>query len=91
MTIDLKKIETIYGEEIIKDITNNKDEIQKNINYLYNLNFYDVEDIFERITPLFIDDNKTFKNKIDNLINKIGNNYVEEIENNLELLEDLIW
>ena len=90
MTIDLKKIETIYGEEIIKDITNNKDEIQKNINYLYNLNFYDVEDIFERITPLFIDDNKTFKNKIDNLINKIGNNYVEEIENNLELLEDLI-
>jgi hypothetical protein len=90
MNIDFEKIKTIYGEEIIKNIVDNKEEIQKNINYLYYLNFNDVENIFERTAPLFIDSNKTFKNKIDNLINRIGNNYVEEIENNLGLLEDLL-
>ena len=28
-------------------------------------------------------------NKINNLINKIGNNYIDEIENNIELLDEL--
>lgn len=90
MNINFDKIETIYGEEILTSIIENKEEIQKNINYMFKLNFDDIEDIFERITPLFINDNKTFKNKIDSLIKRIGPNYVNIIENDLGLLEEII-
>ena len=89
--IDFEKIEQIYGEEILQELIENKEEIQKNIYYMIKLNFEDTEDIFERITPLFINDNKTFKNKIDSIIKKIGPDYVNIIESDLGLLEELIW
>lgn len=89
--MNLKKIEQIYGKEILQDLIENKDEVQKNIYYMLKLNFEDTEDIFERVTPLFITDSKTFKNKMDNLIKKLGPDYVNIIENDLGILEELIW
>ena len=89
--MDFDKIEQIYGEEMLENIMDNKEDVKKNINYLINLGFDDIQDIFERITPLFINDNKTFKNKIDGLIKKIGHDYINIIENDLGLLEDIIW
>ncbi len=77
-------------ESLTEEILHDKEEIQKNIYYMIKLNFEDTEDIFERITPLFINDNKTFKNKIDSLIKKIGPDYVNIIESDLGLLEELI-
>jgi len=88
--MDFDKIEQIYGEEMLENIMDNKEEVKKNINYLIDLGFDDIQDIFERITPLFINDNKTFKNKIDRLIKKIGLDYINIIENDLGLLEDII-
>ena len=88
--MNLKKIEQIYGKEILQDLIENKDEVQKNIYYMLKLNFEDTEDIFERVTPLFITDSKTFKNKMDNLIKKLGPDYVNIIENDLGILEELI-
>lgn len=89
--MDFDKIEQIYGEEMLENIMDNKEDVKKNINYLIDLGFDDIQDIFERITPLFINDNKTFKNKIDRLIKKIGLDYINIIENDLGLLEDIIW
>lgn len=88
--MDFEKIKEIYGEEILKELIDNKEEVQKNIYYMIKLNFEDTEDIFERITPLFITDNKTFKNKIDSLIKRLGTDYVDIIESNLGLLEELL-
>ena len=88
--MNFDKIEQIYGKEILESIISNKDDVKKNINYLINLGFDDIEDIFERLAPLFINDNKTFKNKIDSLIKKLGPDYVNIIENDLGLLEELI-
>ena len=90
MNINFDKIETIYGEEILTSIIESKEEIQKNINYMFKLNFDDIEDIFERITPLFINDNIIFKNKIDGLIKKLGPNYANIIESDIGLLEELL-
>lgn len=88
--MDFEKIKEIYGEEILKELIDNKEEVQKNIYYMIKLNFEDTEDIFERIMPLFITDNKTFKNKIDSLIKRLGPDYVDIIESNLGLLEELL-
>lgn len=88
--VDLEKIGTIYGDEVLEDIQNNMNEVIKNINYMYKLNFNDVEDIFERETLLFLYDNKTFVRKINGLIKTLGITYVDDIENDLSLLESLL-
>lgn len=58
---------------------------------MYKLGFTDIGDIFERETLLFICDNKEFKNKIDRLIIRLGATYVDDIENDIPLLEELEW
>ena len=83
MDIDYDKIKEIYGNDILSEIISNKEDIIKNLYYFYQLGFEDVEDIFERQVMIFICSNDEFINKINNLINKIGNNYIDEIENNI--------
>ncbi|CCY79492.1 unknown [Mycoplasma sp. CAG:877] len=88
-SIDFDKISEIYGEEVLREMQENMDEVIKNVNYMYMLEFNDVEDIFEREILLFLYDHDTFKDKLNKLIYKLGLNYVEKIENDLSLLESL--
>ena len=90
MNFNLEKIEDIYGKEIFNCFKDNQDEVINNIKYFYNLGFNDIEDIFERVPLLFVEPYEDFKIKIDELIMKLGTNYVEIIENDLSLLEELI-
>ncbi len=89
INIDFDKINKIYGIETLNNIKENINEVNKNISYMYKLGFTDIEDIFERETLLFICDNKEFKNKIDKLIRRQGATYVDDIENDISLLEEL--
>lgn len=88
-SVDFDKISEIYGEEVLRKMQENMDEVIKNVNYMYMLEFNDVEDIFEREILLFLYDHDTFKDKLNKLIYKLGLNYVEKIENDLSLLESL--
>jgi hypothetical protein len=90
MNINFDKIETLYGKETLELINNNTEDVVTNINYLISLGFDDVEDIFERYTLIFIEDTITFKDKIDKLIKVLGNNYVDILEENIELWENLL-
>lgn len=90
MEIDFKKIEKIYGIEMLELVRDNFDDITNNINYMKKLEFTDIEDIFERYIPIFICSNKEFKDKINNLVNKLGIDYVSIIENDLSILEELL-
>lgn len=85
MDINFDKIEEIYGINTVNDIRNNTQEIVKNIYYLNSLGFDDIEDIFESYTLMFLYDNKDFKNIVNKLINKLGINYIEKLEDNMEL------
>ena len=89
INIDFDKINKIYGIETLNNIKENINEVNKNISYMYKLGFTDIEDIFERETLLFICNNKEFKNKIDKLIRRLGATYVDDIENDISLLEEL--
>ena len=91
MKFDLDKIITIYGEEYIELIKDNIDDVKANLKYFIEIGFNDIEDIFERYTPIFICDNTNFKNKVKTLVRRLGFNYVELIENDLGLLEELLW
>lgn len=89
MEINYNKIIDIYGKEYLTLINDNIEDVINNIKYLKELGFQDVEDIFERYTFIFIQDNKSFKNKLNNLIKKLGLDYVNIIETDLSILECL--
>ena len=90
MKIDFEKIEEIYGSSVIEEIKNNSKDILENIKYLKELKINDIEDIFERYPLIFICDKNEFKNKVDKLISKIGINYVDMLDNDMELWEELM-
>lgn len=90
MNIDFDKIEKIHGSSIINSIALLKEDVIDNIKYFISLGFGDTEDIFERQVLIFICPKEEFKMKIDNLIKKLGNNYIEEIENDISLLDALL-
>lgn len=87
--MDIEKIIQIYGEEYKEIISENQEDVKANLLYLTEIGFTDVEDIFERCTPIFITSPENFKEKIRELVIKLGINYVEMIENDLSLLEEL--
>lgn len=90
MNIDFSRIHDIYGEEMLNLIEINADAVLKNIEYLITLGFNDYTDIFERYPIIFIEEHSSFKTKFDNLIIKIGNDFVNIIENDLSVLECLL-
>ena len=53
------------------------------------LGFEDVEGIFERNVETFLYFPQSFKEKINNLIEKLGSDYVNIIENDVSYLENL--
>lgn len=90
MNIDFDRIEKIYGSSIINSIYLLKDDVIDNIKYFISLGFEDTEDIFERQVLIFICPKEESRVKINNLIKQLGNNYIEEIENDISLLDELL-
>ena len=88
--IDLKAMKEVYGKEIYDIILSNIDIIEKNLKYLRELKFDDYVGIFERCPIIFTCYQKDFKRKIDGLIKSLGSNYVEIIESNINLIEELL-
>ena len=62
----------------------------QNIEYFIALGFDDAIDIFERQVLIFICPNEEFISKVNTLIKKIGINYIDEIENDISLLDELL-
>ena len=90
MEIDFNKIEYIYGKSIIDSIFDMQDEVLQNVEYFYKLGFDSTEDIFEREVLIFICGHNEFKKKLDALINKLGASYIDLIEKDIALLDELI-
>ena len=88
--IDLKAMKEVYGKEIYDIILSNIVIIEKNLKYLRELKFDDYVGIFERCPIIFTYFPKDFKRKIDGLIKSLGSNYVEIIESNINLIEELL-
>ena len=86
----LDKMKEVYGEEIVEVISYNMDIIEKNIDLLRQLKFDDIDGLFERCPTIFMYFPKDFKEKIEVLIKQIGPNYVEVIQRDISILEDLL-
>ena len=85
VTENLKTVKTIPME-----INENIDIIEKNIRFLNDLKFEDAEGIFEMYPDLFMNFPKKFEEKILKLKDRFGENYVEIIENDTSVVENII-
>ena len=90
MEINYKKILEIHGMDIINQIRENAKDVVYNMDYLNTLEFTDVIDILERYPQIFICSKNEFKEKINNFIKQLGINYVELLENDMGLWENLL-
>lgn len=90
MNIDFGKIREIYGEDALVACNDNLDELVKNINYLIKLGFDDFADIIERYPLAFVEEHEIVKERIDNLIEEIGPNYLEVLGEDMGYWEELL-
>lgn len=90
MKIDIEKIKEIYGTNYIYQIRDNLDIVVDNLNYLVNCKFLNVYEILESYPYLFFYSKEEFKSKVDNLINNLGVEYIEKLDENMSLWGDLL-
>lgn len=86
--VDLKKMKEVYGDEIIEIIGDNMDIISENILTMEKYKFDDIEWLFEANPSFFMKFPNQFEEKIKEMIKKIGPNYVEYIQENVDILEE---
>ena len=77
-----------YGSSIKKDLIDNKETVIDNYNYLKILNVISLDEIFTRYIIMFLDED--FKKKINDLILKLGEDYIEKIEEDLSIFDRMI-
>ena len=87
--VDLDRIEEVFGEDYIKTINENINLIDENVKLLEKLKFDDIEEIFERCPDIFIYNANEFETKINKLIKKLGEKYVEKIEEDISIIKNL--
>ena len=85
MKLNLDKIEEIYGQSSIYEFYENKENVTTNINYLTSKGFKDVYDIVETYPYIFIIEPEEFKKKVSNLIEHLGVEYIEKLEEDFTL------
>lgn len=85
--IDFIKISKIYGMDVVALINENIDEVKNNLIYLKDKGIINFEDIFERFAVAFITDEDTFNKKVDLLINNLGVNYIDLLNEDTSLFE----
>lgn len=90
MNFNIEKIMEIYGDSTADLISENVDDIVDNLMYLKKLEFNDIEDIFERYLFIFVEDSKTFRKKVNKLINRLGEDYVSVLEENMNIWEEML-
>lgn len=90
MNFNIEKIMEIYGDSTADLISENVDDIVDNLMYLKKLEFDDIEDIFERYVFIFVEDSKTFRKKVNKLINRLGEDYVSALEENMNIWEEML-
>ena len=89
LKINLENMKEIYGEGIIKVIIDNEELIKENIKTLEKYKFNDIEDIIERYPTLLMNFPKQFEEKIKKLKKIYGEDFVNIIENDMSILENV--
>ena len=89
MILDLDKIREIYGDSSIEELNDNIEPLTHNMNYLIKIGFDDVYDTVSIYPYMFLIDEETFKEKVNNLIDSLGFDYIEKLAEETSLWENV--
>lgn len=91
LEIDLKYIAEIYGDDIVAAIGEDPADFEEKIQWLLMRGFSDtVSDICNRFGILFVESSEFFCAQFDKLIERLGDNYADQIAEDLSLIEALM-
>ncbi len=85
MDLNMNRINEIFGKSMINEIKENKEEFIKNIQYVFSLGYKDVYELVELYPETFLMDPTIFKEKVNKLLDSLGVESFEKINENLEL------
>ena len=85
MDLDMNRIKEIFGNSAILEIKDNEREFIDNIKYLISLGCPNVYELVEIYPYTFLIDTNDFKSKVTILLDSLGVESFEKIENNLEI------
>lgn len=87
--MNIDRLTEIYGESVARVIYNNIDAFTNNIKYLESRGYSNVLDLVQLYPYSFTQDEDEFIEKVDALIDELGIDFVEKINNNYELWGDV--
>ena len=85
--IDKKVLKENFDDEILKSLDG--ENVSKIYSHLISKGIYFAKDIFISQVDLFLIDYDLFVQKFENIINQLGSNYVEQLEEDSELLDKM--
>ena len=85
MELDMNRINEIFGNSMIKEIRDNREDFICNIKYVLSLGYKDVYELVELYPETFLYDATIFQEKVNELLDSLGVESFEKIEENLEL------
>ena len=90
MKLNLNKIKELYGETVKNEINEERELVENNLEFLYQLGFRNLDDIFYNYSIAFLQNKQKFQNKVLMLCKKIGDDYLNVLTNNIDLWEFVI-
>ena len=85
MELNMNRINEIFGNSMISEIKENKEEFIKNIEYVFSLGYKDTYELVELYPETFLIDPTIFKEKVNKLLDSLGVESFEILNENLEL------
>ncbi len=89
MKLDIEKISEIYGENTVYEVKDHIEDIASNMYFLSSIGFSDVFSILETNPYMFLYVPPIFKEKVNNLLDKLGYDYLEKLDNDISLWGEL--
>ena len=83
MELDMNRINEMFGDSMILEIKENKEDFVQNIKYVISLGYRDVYELVEHYPETFLLDSVTFEEKVNKLIDSLGVESFEKIEEDI--------
>ncbi len=85
MNLDMDRINEIFGQGMISEIRDNKEDFIENIKFAQSIGYKDVYELVEHYPYTFLEDPIIFKEKVEKLLNSLGVESFEKIEDNIDI------
>lgn len=90
MKIDYDKILEIYGSDVLEFARNNTDILNANLKTMNTFQIYDITELMESYFPSFLQEENSFFEKLTKLIEKLGGNYINKLDDDMSLWEEML-